>query len=133
MECGSGFPAANHSNAGSADRVWEASPTIKSTPKIFKLTPMRKSKINSTFYEYPWGDKFNNERCSSKESKIGKTTRVTRYPNGRSAEGCYDMAGNVWEWTTNFYNEKRHRMVLRGGSWFEIQDDARVVLDRDDP
>jgi hypothetical protein len=41
MNCGSGFPAANRFNAGSADRGWKAAPTIKPTPRILKLTPMR--------------------------------------------------------------------------------------------
>ena len=27
-----------------------------------------------------------------KEIPVGKTTRVTRYPNGISPVGCYDMA-----------------------------------------
>ena len=49
MDCGSGFPAANRFNTGSADRGWprkigmqaKAAPTVKPTPKILKLTPMR--------------------------------------------------------------------------------------------
>ena len=49
MDCGSGFPAANRIIAGSTDRGWpatssvesKAAPTIKLTPKILKLTPMR--------------------------------------------------------------------------------------------
>jgi formylglycine-generating enzyme required for sulfatase activity len=65
--------------------------------------------------QYPWGDEFDEERCNTEESNIGKTTRVTRYPNGISPDGCYDMAGNVWEWTASEYD--KDRMVLRGGSW----------------
>jgi iron(II)-dependent oxidoreductase len=80
--------------------------------------------------EYPWGNKFDKEKCNTKESGIRKTTRVTRYPNGRSSEGCYDMAGNVWEWTSSFYDKKRDSKVLRGGSWNDDQDDARCA-DRD--
>jgi hypothetical protein len=41
MDCGSGFPAANRFNAGSAHRGWKAAPTTKPTPKILKLTRMR--------------------------------------------------------------------------------------------
>jgi formylglycine-generating enzyme required for sulfatase activity len=64
--------------------------------------------------KYPWGEEFDHEKCNTKESGIEKTTRVTRYPNGISPDGCYDMAGNVWEWTTSKYDEDM--MVLRGGS-----------------
>ncbi len=54
--------------------------------------------------EYPWGDKFDREKANTEESGIGRTTRVTRYPNGISPDGCYDMAGNVWEWTCSNYH-----------------------------
>ena len=72
----------------------------------------------------PWGDEFDKEKCNTEESGIGKTTRVTRYPNGISPVGCYDMAGNVWEWTKSFYGETKDRMALRGGSWDVYRLDA---------
>ncbi|MDY6853135.1 MAG: SUMF1/EgtB/PvdO family nonheme iron enzyme [Thermodesulfobacteriota bacterium] len=70
--------------------------------------------------EYPWGDVFDKERCNSEESGIGRTTRVTRYPNGTSPDGCYDMAGNVWEWTSSYYTEEGAGRVFRGGGWFIV-------------
>lgn len=73
----------------------------------------------------PWGDEFDKEKCNTAESGIGKTTRVTRYPNGISPDGCYDMAGNVWEWTASKYDEGT--MVLRGGSWSDVRNDARCA------
>jgi formylglycine-generating enzyme required for sulfatase activity len=76
--------------------------------------------------QYPWGDEFDEERCNTEESNIGKTTRVTRYPNGISPDGCYDMAGNVWEWTASEYD--KDRMVLRGGSWGDLRNDARCAF-----
>ncbi len=67
--------------------------------------------------EYPWGEEFDPGKCNTRESKTGRTTRVTRYPGGVSPDGCYDMAGNVWEWTSDFYDEDKDSYVLRGGSW----------------
>ncbi|MCP4268386.1 MAG: SUMF1/EgtB/PvdO family nonheme iron enzyme [Candidatus Brocadiaceae bacterium] len=67
--------------------------------------------------EYPWEGEFDEKKCNSDESGIGKTSRVDRYPNGVSPYGCYDMAGNVWEWTSDWYAKKQNTIVLRGGSW----------------
>ena len=66
---------------------------------------------------YPWGDKFQAEFCNSAESKFGGTTPVTKYLEGRSPEGCYDMAGNVWEWTVDWFDADKDTYVIRGGSW----------------
>jgi iron(II)-dependent oxidoreductase len=68
-------------------------------------------------HKYPWGDDFDKEKCNIRESGIEKTTRVTRYPNGISPVSCYDMAGNVWEWTSSYHDKDKDTMVLRGGSW----------------
>ena len=68
--------------------------------------------------EYPWGDKFDRELCNTSESGHGKTTGVTLYPKGRSPAGCYDMAGNVWEWTASWYDKDKNSYALRGGSWY---------------
>lgn len=64
----------------------------------------------------------------------GGTTPAGRFDSGRSADGAFDLLGNVWEWTGSVfapypgfrpwpyagYSEAwfdgRHR-VLRGGSW----------------
>ena len=82
---------------------------------------------------YPWGDRFDPARCNSKESGIGDTTPVGKYsPQGDSFYGVADMAGNVWEWVNDWYDEEYYNnspkenpqgpasgssRVLRGGSW----------------
>jgi len=69
--------------------------------------------------EYPWGDEFDKEKCNSAETDLKHTTPVTLYPKGVTPYGCYDMAGNVWDWCAGWYDEeKKDCCVLRGGSWF---------------
>lgn len=67
---------------------------------------------------YPWGDEFDTKRCNSGLSGMDMTSPVDRYPEGISPYGCFDMAGNVWEWTSSFYNQNNGPYVLRGGSWY---------------
>jgi len=76
--------------------------------------------------EYPWGDLFDKEKCNTEESGIGNTTPVTTYPEGVSPYGCYDMAGNVWEWTDSRHDDNGAK-VLRGGSWDFDQVHARCA------
>jgi formylglycine-generating enzyme required for sulfatase activity/serine/threonine protein kinase len=83
---------------------------------------------------YPWGDERpDSERCNF-DDHLGDTTPVGRYsPAGDSPYGCADMAGNVWEWVSDWYDEDYYKnsprenpagpatgssRVLRGGSWF---------------
>lgn len=88
---------------------------------------------------YPWGDEFDSKRCNTAESEIGVTTPVRMYsPQGDSAYGVADMAGNVWEWCSTLYRdypynpqdgredlEAKADRVLRGGSWLYFQRFAR--------
>ncbi len=82
---------------------------------------------------FPWGDRFDTGKCNAKESRIGTTTPVGKYsPQGDSPYGVADMAGNVWEWCADWYDENYYQnsppknpqgpssgrsRVLRGGSW----------------
>ncbi len=81
--------------------------------------------------EYPWQEekgKANPKLLNFSESNIGATTPVGSYPYGATPEGLYDMAGNVWEWCSDWYGDdgtftdpfgpdKGSDRVLRGGSW----------------
>jgi len=41
-------------------------------------------------------------RCNH-DNVVNQTTPVDAYPAGQSAYGCYDMLGNVWEWTASVF------------------------------
>lgn len=78
---------------------------------------------------YPWGNTFDQNRCNTRESSIGKTTLVRQYEGkGDSPFGVVDMAGNVWEWCLDQYSNPQidpskvnlhstDARVLRGGSF----------------
>jgi serine/threonine-protein kinase len=70
--------------------------------------------------EYPWGEAFDKNKCNSDESGVGHTTPVSQYPNGVSPYGCYDMAGNAYEWCAAWYIEDKDTCVFRGGSWGNV-------------
>ena len=83
---------------------------------------------------YPWG----NERISTDRANYAKnfggTTPVGHYPEGATPDGIHDLAGNVWEWGLDAWNESYEGTpadgsarkdettsgfrVLRGGSWY---------------
>ena len=70
---------------------------------------------------YPWGDEFDAALCYTREKGLNKTTPVGQYPSGRSAYGCEEMAGNVWEWCESPFRDDQDWRVLRGGSFYNIQ------------
>jgi iron(II)-dependent oxidoreductase len=76
---------------------------------------------------YPWGTEFDKDRCNTKESGEGRSSRVDRYANGVSPVGCYDMAGNVWEWVTDFYEADQNTIAVKGGSWYNPAEDSRCA------
>ncbi|TEU10577.1 MAG: formylglycine-generating enzyme family protein [Anaerolineales bacterium] len=58
---------------------------------------------------YPWGNRWDAERCNSKEGGKGDTTLVGAYPEGASPYGLLDMAGNVWEWTRSLWRKNQEK------------------------
>ncbi len=69
---------------------------------------------------YPWGDEWDSSCCNTRETwrSAGHTTSVTRFGDrGGSPCGCWDMSGNVLEWTASRGEGTLERRVLKGGNW----------------
>ncbi|MCI0477691.1 MAG: formylglycine-generating enzyme family protein, partial [Anaerolineales bacterium] len=69
-------------------------------------------------------------RANVKESEIGGTTPVAMYPDGKrvteNGGEIWDLAGNVWEWTSTTFEEPYSGAYLRGGSWWDKAESAGV-------
>jgi formylglycine-generating enzyme required for sulfatase activity len=76
------------------------------------------------------------------------TAPVGHYPMGASPYGALDMAGNVWEWVADGFNETYYSNspgknptgpdsgmihVLRGGAWNDKARDVRASIRNSDP
>lgn len=53
---------------------------------------------------YPWGDERPDSSRGNFNYFVGDTTRVGSFPAGASSYGVLDMAGNVAEWTNDYYD-----------------------------
>ena len=70
--------------------------------------------------KYPWGNEDPTPDHANYAMNIDKTTPVGSYPLGRTPEGLFDIAGNVWEWCDDWYDEDKKECgrVVRGGSFY---------------
>jgi hypothetical protein len=62
------------------------------------LEMWQRAALGDTDFSYPWGNHYHQDCCNTRESNVKMTTNVSRYADGVSPFGVYDMAGNVWEW-----------------------------------
>jgi formylglycine-generating enzyme required for sulfatase activity len=106
--------------------------------------------------KFPWGDEFNgtylnygDSLCPVKRWRdlgyndgYAYTSPVGIYPEGASPYGVLDMAGNVWEWVSDWYDENYYEnspyknpkgpetgygKAMRGGSWYDGEPVAWVT------
>lgn len=92
---------------------------------------------------FPWGEDKPDDRFANFNFIVKDTSRVGTYPLGASPFGILDMAGNVAEWTQDFYNPLYYSLqvnlnpagpststnflrVVRGGSLGDAEINIRV-------
>ncbi|MGB7512300.1 MAG: SUMF1/EgtB/PvdO family nonheme iron enzyme [Pelodictyon phaeoclathratiforme] len=77
--------------------------------------------------DYPWPEEKGkpDKTRANYNNHEGGTTPVGRYSEGATPEGLYDMAGNVWEWTEDWYDEDKDRRSLCGGDYSDKADALR--------
>lgn len=54
---------------------------------------------------WPWGSAWRNDTANFEETGFNEPCAVGLFPSGRSPYGCYDMAGQVWEWCSTLWGE----------------------------
>ena len=107
---------------------------------------------------FPWGDTFDGRllnfcdvNCESERKNVdwddgyAGTARVGSYAAGENPYRAWDMAGNVWEWVSDWYNVNYYggspqsnppgpgtgtEKVARGGSWYGLWHYARAATRR---
>lgn len=102
---------------------------------------------------YPWGDEYPDETYANFETQSGCFTwPVDRFKKGRSPYGIHNMAGNIYEFTADWYSQEYDealrdgmrnpapaskestrnnsgqnvRKVLKGGRWASNEDELRI-------
>ncbi|MEW6239375.1 MAG: formylglycine-generating enzyme family protein [Chloroflexota bacterium] len=92
---------------------------------------------------YPWGEGIDCTRANYNNC-TGDTTPVGSYELGKSIYGAYDMAGNVWELVSDWYQENYFSLlgedainplgpssgwdhVQKGGAWFNGELEVRAA------
>lgn len=87
---------------------------------------------------FPWGTPFDFKKANTPQHWLakgidvskGSTLPVASFEEGKSPYGLYDMAGNVYEWVSDWYlpypgnpfpniHYGKKNKVLRGGSWYD--------------
>ncbi|OQA14691.1 MAG: Serine/threonine-protein kinase pkn1 [bacterium ADurb.Bin363] len=120
-------------------------------------TEWEKAARGNDMRKYPWGNKWEKSRCNTPDLNDpeiikkrvdiydGKgTTPVGSFPDGASPYGVMDMAGQVWEWCEDWYDENYYSKlgkacknptgpesgeyrVLRGGAWGNLSGACRCT------
>jgi formylglycine-generating enzyme required for sulfatase activity len=77
---------------------------------------------------YPWGEGWNQNACVNRINSGDRAARAGSRPSCKSPVGALDLAGNVWEWTADWYQNYEgssakfdytgSERVVKGGAYF---------------
>jgi sulfatase modifying factor 1 len=111
---------------------------------------------------WPWGNTYDGTRGSFCDAQCpierwkhntyddgyALTAPVGSFPSGASPYGALDMAGNVWEWVADWYDDSYYAdsppenpsgpdsgtvRAMRGGSWFDTESWVRCTVRHQNP
>jgi formylglycine-generating enzyme required for sulfatase activity/predicted Ser/Thr protein kinase len=91
--------------------------------------------------QFPWGDSYVSGRANLADSGTGAPSPVGSWPEDKSPAGCFDMLGNVREWTASIFgpypnSECQHSSfgkgmaVVRGRCFADAQIGAELTTRR---
>jgi formylglycine-generating enzyme required for sulfatase activity len=68
-------------------------------------------------FEWPWGNEFDSTRCNNAS---GSTLPVDAFRKSKSPFGVMDLTGNVWQFTSDVYdNGTYYFVIMKGGSHYK--------------
>ncbi|HZS46870.1 MAG TPA: ergothioneine biosynthesis protein EgtB [Blastocatellia bacterium] len=118
-----------HEASAYAQFVGKRLPTEAEWEKAASWDPISKSRRC-----FAWGDEMPEKHLANFNNNLYGPSPVGAFPAGKSAYGCLDMTGNVWEWASSTFGpypgfeaypypeysevwfDGDHR-ILKGGSW----------------
>ncbi|MCA0240425.1 MAG: SUMF1/EgtB/PvdO family nonheme iron enzyme [Proteobacteria bacterium] len=77
---------------------------------------------------WPWGDQPDESRFQGFAAKPDRPVDVGSFPAGNSPYGVADLAGNVWEYTADPWQEPQGGHAMRGGSYLNSLMQSRASV-----
>jgi len=89
--------------------------------------------------KYPWGNREPDPMLCNYGDMMSMPSIIGMHDEGRTPEGVHDLAGNVYEWTTDYFMPYQPgaakpkdpaipRYAVRGGCWNSTPDELRCAF-----